>query len=69
MESLNTKLQDKIEQIEQTKKDAEDSIRTFRYSQENKAHVLGVYIYIYYIGLRECYMGILSSFGFLFARV
>lgn len=44
MESLNTKLQEKIEQIEQAKKDAEDSIKAFRNSQENRAHVLGLYL-------------------------
>ncbi|XP_018561678.1 coiled-coil domain-containing protein 186 [Anoplophora glabripennis] len=40
VESLNSKLQEVQDQIEQAKRDAEDSIKSFQHSQENRAFVL-----------------------------
>ncbi|KAJ8961976.1 hypothetical protein NQ314_005757 [Rhamnusium bicolor] len=40
VEILNTKLQDVNDQIDKAKQDAEESIRSFHHSQENRAHVL-----------------------------
>lgn len=43
VESLNSKVQESINEIETVKKNAEETIKNFMTSQENKAYVLGKY--------------------------
>ncbi|GJQ74839.1 hypothetical protein Trydic_g21675 [Trypoxylus dichotomus] len=40
IESLNTKVQESISEMEQAKKDAQENIKTFHISQENRAYTL-----------------------------
>lgn len=40
-ELLSSKLQESVEEIQKAKRDAEESIKAFRTSEENKAYVLG----------------------------
>lgn len=42
VETLTGRLQEVTDQIEKTKRDAEESIKAFHHSQENKAFVLGI---------------------------
>lgn len=47
VETLTARLQEVTDQIEKTKRDADESIRAFHHSQDNKAFVLGNAFYAF----------------------
>lgn len=45
VEILTTRLNETINEIEKTKRDAQETIKNYHQSQDNRAHVLGKFIF------------------------